>query len=446
MTKLRNENGWGIFQLWLNWLMGSGALSLLVILSLWVRPLYMPFVAFGLQLIIFLMIRRNRKKRIPSCYLLPFIVTRVLFWTGIVMIIVNILYSDHLFHLIFDPSKANREIPFICMLITSPIATIITAWGFVKRNSLAFCSDCKIRNGTPAERGFLGVIFTQIGQYQVGMLFWLSAVLTLIGWTYYAIAYVNVSISIPDRFFFFLLPFLLWVAAAIYLALRYIGIWGYYRQNIEGSLERQGSTTQLRFILIWDNFIALRHPETDADKKISLDEKFDTPIGAFVRKQDNITPDLAETYFKSFSGLTSVSDLRFMYSNIQGNADCNIFHYLCFLNDQEKEQFDRLHPDCSWYPLPDVAKMINTHRIAPLMAAEIIRLHTIASAWKAFDYNGHRRYKIKHYRPTFHIRDIKKWDIDYNDPHWLYVADNNQDTPFYTIRRLWRKFINGIEE
>ncbi len=88
--------------------------------------------------------------------------------------------------------------------------------------------------------------------------------------------------------------------------------------------------------------------------------------------------------------------------------------------------------------------MINAKQLNPLMSAETLKLYTVAMAWKTYDHNGRRRYRIKHYRPTFHIEDVKSWDVNYNDPTWLYVADNNQDTPFYHLRRIWRKYINGV--
>lgn len=67
-------------------------------------------------------------------------------------------------------------------------------------------------------------------------------------------------------------------------------------------------------------------------------------------------------------------------------------------------------------------------------------------AWKTYHSDGTRRYAIKHYTPTFRLRDLHKWKIDFNDPKWLRVADNNEDVRYYRLRRFWRKYINGIGE
>lgn len=444
MLEKSKEYRWGIFQLWLNWLSGSGAIAVLIILSLWVRPLYMPFVAFGLQLILFTLIRRNREKKIPSCYILPFIASRVLFWSAVVMIIINILYSNAILDLVFDRTQVNKEIPFICALIVYPIAAAIAGWGYLNRNKISFCRDCRMRYGTPSERGFLGVIFTQIGHYQLGMLFWITAVPAVIAWAYYLMLYVNESLNVPDRFVFFLFPTLLWIASAIYLALRYLGIYAYYRQNVEGSLNRRGVSTQIRFIIIHDSRIALCPPETDSEKGISLGLKIDTPISAFVHKMNNVTIPMAESYFYSLSGIKNV-EIRRMYVTPQSDLDSNIFHFFAFMTDEQKEEFSANRPECGWFTLKELAEMINTQMLNPLLSAELTRLYTIATTYKTYFPDGKRRYKVKHYRPSTDIANIKNLDVDFNDSHWLYVADNNQDTPFYTIRRFWRKYINGID-
>lgn len=437
------DNGKGIFLLWLNWVLGLGSVTLLILLSLWVKPLYMPFVAFGMQFILFLMIKWNREKKLPVCYVYPFVVSRTLFWSGVVMLVINILYSRWFSHIIFDQNTINHEIPFICSLIVSPIAFACCLWAHTHQRTLSFCRDCKMRSGTPAERGFLGMIFTREGQYQIFVAMWIAIGVCATAWPYYLLTYVNDSLTVPDRFVFFWMQLFLWLASIVYMGLRYLGIWAYYCQNIEGSPTRHGRSTQLRFIVICDNMICLRHPQVGAEVAEPGAHYFDTPESSFIPWRENVPMTDAITAFRNHTDIFD-TDIRFYYSNISGNADCNIFHYFAFLTASQREKFSAENPDCIWVTFRDVAKMINDHRLAPLMSAEITRLYTMAMAWKTYLPNGKRRYRIKHYKPTFHLEDIKTWDVDFNDPTWLYVADNNQDTPFYTFRRFWRKYINGV--
>ncbi len=439
----RLNNGKGIFLLWINWLMGSGAIVLLIQLSLFVKPLYMPFVAFGIQFILFLLIKRNREKELPVCYLFPFVASRIMFWSGATMLVINLLYSKWLVETVFGSTHINPHIPFLCILIVCPITLICCLWVHTHKRTISFCRDCKMRSGTAAERGFLGKIFTREGNYQIDVCLIVSAVLTLLAWIYYVIVYINSSLNHTDRFVFFIAPALAWVGASVYFALRYIGIWGYYCQNIAGSATRHGRSTLLRYILIDYDLICLSKPQSGPDAVDPGARYFDTPEASYISWRKHVSMADASLHFYNMTDIVD-SDIRFFYSTTSGNADCNIFRYFVFLRPEQRKAFDKKNPDCIWVTFRELVQMLNDHRLNPLMSAEFVRLYTMVMAWKTYDNRGRRRYKIKHYKPMFRFENLSSWDIDFNDPSWLYVADNNQDTPFYHLRRLWRKYINGV--
>lgn len=439
----RLDNSKGILHLWTTWLLGSGMLTLLILLSLWVRPIYMPFVAYGLQFILFILIRSNRLKRLPACYLFPFVVSRILFWSGTVMLIINFLHSRWLFHLVFDASTVNPDIPFITTLIVTPVSALICFWARINRASISFCRDCRMRAGTAAERGFLGMIYTREGQYQVLVTLTISIVVGAVAWLYYGLTYINTSLNRPDRFVFFWGECMVWLTAAIYFGMRYLGIWGYYCQDVEGSTTRHGRSTQLRYLIIADDLIALRPPHTGADMLIPGTDHYDTPMSITDNWRENTSLPQATGMFADMTNITD-ADIRFFYSTTRGNADCNIFHFFAFLTPEQKAKFDSAHPYCEWVTFRKMANLINEKKLNPLMSAEITRLYIMSMAWKTYYRTGKRRYKIKHYRPTFHVQDIKTWDLDFNDSSWLYIADNNQDVSFYRPRRLWRKYVSGV--
>ena len=60
-------------------------------------------------------------------------------------------------------------------------------------------------------------------------------------------------------------------------------------------------------------------------------------------------------------------------------------------------------------------------------------------AWKTYDRNGRRLYPIRHYKPTFRLRDLRDWTVDYDDETWFDVAHNNEDRRFYKLRSLWNR-------
>lgn len=439
----RLETGKIIFRLWLNWAWSSGMLSFLILLSLWLPALYMPFAAFGLQFVTFMLIRQNRARRVPVCYIFPFIVSRVLFWTGVVMVIINLLYSHHLVRFVFDPSEINPAIPFLPVLIIAPLSVIVSWWALRNQRKLSFCRDCRMRSGTAAERGFLGVIFSRESRYQINVSLILWAIILVITWTYYFLWYNNESISRHDMYVCFLLEALIWLAMTIYLIMRYIGIWEYYRQNVEGSAERRGRSTLIRFIIVYDKYICVVPPAAGADAPELGKMFYDTPESVYYNPHDNVSLAQARDYFYNLTNIPGMK-IRSFYSNRTGNDECNIFHFFAFPTEEQKMAIDRLFPSCEWLTFNDIARLVNEHKLFPLMSAEMTRLYDMVMAWKTFDSNGLRRFKIKNYRPTFHIEGLPDWDIDFNDPTWLYVADNNEDTNFYHFRRFWRKYINGV--
>jgi hypothetical protein len=80
-----------------------------------------------------------------------------------------------------------------------------------------------------------------------------------------------------------------------------------------------------------------------------------------------------------------------------------------------------------------------------MLASEIKRIYTITMAWKTYTRDGKRLYSIKNYVPTFRLKDLKNWDVDYNDITWINIADNNEDKRFFVLKKLWRKYFSGTD-
>ena len=430
----------GIYLLWLNWVIVVGGISLLVCLSLWLNPVLMPLVAFALQGAFYMLIKANRNRHIPVCFLLPHLGMRIMFFCGVIMLGVNILFSRWFFNYVFNPETVNTEIPFITTLIVAPVTAACCLYALYRGSHYSFCLSCKIKYGTPAERGFLGKLFTQEGTVQARFLGMITAGISIVAWIYYFILYVNVNLNLPDRFVFFIAPIAIFFCSIVYMALRYLGLWNYYSNYIGSSSLKNGPYTLLRFIMIWDNYIAVVPPETDPDKITDITmNRFDTPESIYISARKNVTPPEAMSYLVNKLGFR-IDDIRFMYSITSGNADYNIFNYLCFLNDDEKEKLLKEKPNVEFISLHQLHTLINTKKCNPHFSSEIIRLHTAAMAWKTYDKNGKRKYKIKHYTPTFRLCDIHKWDVDYNDPIWFKIHLFNEDSFLYKIRRLWHKY------
>lgn len=438
---LRNhDNIDGIFRLWLNWILVSSSLAVLVVVSLWIPPVIMPLIAFALQGGFDLYIKFNKTQRLHLCLVLPFLATRIMFWTGLSMLIVNILYSRWMIGKIFDEGTINTEIPFITVLILSLSTLIVTAFALLKKGRLGFCEKCKIRNGSPGERGFLGNLFSQEGKYQINMLFKLSALVAIGTWGYYFFEYVNINLNKPDRYVFFWAPIAITLFSIGYITVRYISLWKYYSVNLQNRAESQGRYTLLRYLVFHEDTILVRPPVSNPDITYTPEKKkYDTPANIFIPYRERVPLHEAIGMFNNLSGLQD-TEIRLMYINQTGNVEGNIFHYFSFITTEQRNKLETSFPNLQFKTIAEIQKLLNSGKLENLFSAEIVRLYTIAMTWKTYTPEGKRKWKYKEYQPLFRLKDLKGWDVDFNDNHWLEVARVNEDKRFFKIRRFWNKY------
>jgi len=408
------------------------------------RPIWTPLVAVGLEILFFYLIRAGREHNRPRCLLALFITTRILFWSAVAMLCV-LLVQHHLPYSDRVAMGINHDIPFVPVLIVAPLGAIMCLWMLRRGTRFPFCVDCKLRFDTPAERGFLGMIYSQEGTTQVRVLMAGCALLAVSEWIYYIVKYANDSLNAADRYFFFAIPAALWVIAAIYMSLRYLGISRYYDQNLQDSLQRRGTSTRLRFLIVGRNRLLVSEPDDNvADSVVDLSRtRADTPAEISLPFRENVPLHEAEAYL---DGILPVGKprVRFLYSNTEWNVDCNIFHYMVNVDDETAERLTECVKGARWLSIRDFNHMLAQHLLDPLLASEIHRVYTMSMAFKTYDERGRRRYPIRHYHPTFRLCDVMDYHVDFNDRLWLYVARCNQDEPFYRLRSFWRRYINGL--
>lgn len=434
----RQRNGQAIRWLWRDWSVAMGAPVLVILLGLWLTPPWVAVSAFALELLLFLIVRNARTSLLPRGGLSVFVMTRILFWSGVIMTVISILCTRGLLEQWFE--LVNHDMPFIPVLVLGPVTVAVSGWAMLRGHRFGFCADCMMRHGTPAERGFIGKIYCQEGRYQVRFMLGLGIVLTLVGWLYYTFCYINVNLNRPDKFFFVWLPLILYLCSLVYMAMRLFTIWSYYDQELAVNNMRRTDTSIVRYIILDRERIFLG--ESD-DKLNPMVRGYDTPATVTLSRRERVPLHEARGYFREMAETDRFS-IRFMYRSVDAGGDCTVFHFIVTV-DAETVLNERALKG-RWYTMPELERLLNNDLLAPMMSAEIHRLHTITMAWKTYDRRGRRLYKIKNYRPTFRLRNIQDWDVDFNDSHWLRVAANNQDKPFYSLKRFWRRFVNGVKE
>ncbi|MDE7470103.1 MAG: hypothetical protein K2M57_01495 [Paramuribaculum sp.] len=307
-----------------------------------------------------------------------------------------------------------------------------------------FCRDCRLRYGGPVERGFLGAIFSQEGAFQNKVLLLISTFIGGVDWVYYSFRYINENLNGADRYFFFVVPGLFFVFSAIYMGIRYFGLWHYYEQDLIGSEIRRGPVTSIRYLLVWDNKVFVRFTDPAADDMFNpFVSKGDTPTSVIIGRQRHIDHATALSYLKSVIPMLTDTEMKFLYSTESVGQVSNTYHFIVFVNDHDHTLLEQRYSNGSWLSMLTLQQLIEEKQIEPALAAELYRIYTVTMASKTYNRDGDRLYKVRHYRPTFHFDDLKKLSINCNDNRWLYVANDNEDHLFFHLRRFWRRRFQG---
>ena len=431
-----------LFSLWRGWTLSFGSVTAVAVASLFLRPVWLAVLAIMLGAVLYAIVRRNRRASLSVCYAVPFLTIYVMGWTAAIVLVLAAVDSP----LLEAPgSRPMAPVPALGSLIVYPVSGLLLGYGAIRRFRLSVCADCRRRYGMPAERGFVGLLYSQEGLFQRNLMTLLCGMLAVAGWGYFALRYVNDSFTRADTFAFITIPAIVFFLSVVGMGFRYFSVWYYYNRDIEGTTLRHGRTTSLRYIIISGNDIFLTFPE-NSDEIVLGDEKVDTPAKLTLPYSRSVALADARYYFLNFFNISQSRgvEVRPMYNNANVSDNCNIFHYFAFL--KSRDLLDNANVHGQWCSILSIKDMIDRGECSQLLAAEIIRLHTISMAWKTYDRDGRRLYKIKHYVPTFRICDIHKWNVDYNDPHWLYIAENNEDRPFFRLRKFWTRYISGVRD
>ena len=131
--------------------------------------------------------------------------------------------------------------------------------------------------------------------------------------------------------------------------------------------------------------------------------------------------------------------LKYLFSGAGFSTEAHVLHYAVFIDEEHRAMISIDPASEEWANAYMLDCDLHSGTIAPALAGELYRIHTITMAWKTYDRRGRRLYPIKNYRPTFRFCDLRDWTVDYDDLSWFDVAHNNEDRPFFHIRRIWQQ-------
>lgn len=422
--------------LWREWAISIGTLIAVIAFSTVLPPLVVTIVTLVAAWVLRTWAEAKfNDTSIMGCRRFAAIIARSLFISSLIMAGIDILFHTPLVDQLYEGPQINTSIPFVASLIIFPSALGMSILGRIYHGRSHFCHVCKTTHGYSPDEGFVGNFFHIQTRCQLNLMIYLSLAITVIDVLYYWFYYININISPSDRFFFVIMPVVLYLASLLY-------IWRHYYAVILDLKEQRDTPTVgvkptiMRFLIIRDDMLLLDkgvHNLLDTPAECTLDVLYPSEHDAVL-------------VFERMSGLKpSEFKMRRLYDNRTLSYRSTIHHYLVDVVGNYGEKMpEEWKLKGEWATLATIDRLMKMHMLSPALGAEIYRVYTIAMAWKTYDRAGRRQYPIRNYHPTFRLRDISRWDVDYNDLSWLDVASNNQDRRLWHIRRLWRRLFKVI--
>lgn len=414
------------------WVYSVAVIAGTILVSMAVKtPWWIPALTFA-EAFVFRVYRANINRDenlVVKCERFPGMVHDVLMWSGIVMTVICLLYMPWFFGGPLGTMFRGVK-PIITSLVVFPVSIVVCIHSLIMGRDVTTCVKCRQKFGYYNGKDDIAVFYFNESRFQTKLLLWLSIGLGLLGYIYYGYFYDNMTFTRADRYIFELVPLITFGLSVIYLHRRCMTL-KYLLKQRDSHPEGADTETVIRYLVFSGDRLLLTP---------SKDGRFDTPYKTAIHRRSEVDVDVARKNFDRVAPdrLCNGAEFKYIYRNDGFASGANVFHYAVFVSDLIGE----VSPDDDgiWMSVDMLDRLISSRMIKPMLANELYRIYTITMAWKTYDREGRRRYPIKHYRPTFRLRDFKEWNVDYDDTNWIDTwTTNNEDRRFYKFRKIWGK-------
>lgn len=415
------------------WICCYGALTLQVVAGYFMSHILLPYIGFVLMGGIIVLGNRNISRSQINCSLMTHYTVYILAVSGVIMLMANLMNTNFITNRYSQFSHQNY--PFHASFIVYPVAAVLFGLSMLRRGSPRYCKQCRSASEFSIKEALRRNVLHHESKVQIRLAFMISLVMSVVTYLYYFCFYRSGLDSrrySPDVFFMYILPAVVYGISVVYVLSRLFSI--EVEVHLKKGYNDHERASRVRYMVVWRDNLLLKDIFGNGEAAM-----WDTPADLPVDPSSNITVWDAEKAFRKFYGSDDFK-LKRLFSS-QGPW-LNFLHCAAFL-DEESDEVNSMGGE--WFSLRDVDMMLSMGLVARPFAVELHRVFTITMAWKTYDREGRRLYPIKNYRPTFRLRDFKDWDVDYADMHWMEVARNNQDKPFYRLRRLLAKYFKGLD-
>lgn len=439
MDDLKKVNSMQLYLMWKQLTIGILACVAVVAVTRMLPFFLAPAVGLGGAAALYTVLYYNRLNKVSSCSVSIYALFYCLIAYSFVSISINVLYA---WGLILVPDELiffNR--PYISVLVLAPVSFITLLVMYFKRHSLELCVECRLFNGDHHDRGILGQILHDESALQLRNLAMIFGIISAVVWTYFECVYVKININSRDWYVFTWLYIIAFVLDELYFIFRYYNLYLDLKETNEiisqDEINDMSDKTYIRYYVICENKLFV---DTKAmDPAVPYREVIDTPF-ITRRSVSGIRVDEVRGIIARMSGVSD-GELRFFYGRKSADMDHHLLmRYFYFLNGSP-EDYPELNVDGEWMDFEKVKYIYATSpgMLSHRAISDLTRLATIIQTEKLFDSQGFRKNRIKSYTPHFNLKDVRNSTLDFQDDKWIRISLFNSDTPFYRIKKWWRR-------
>lgn len=407
-------------------------------------PFYLaPVVGLGVSAFLFTLIYNNKLSGGSNCMLVPYAFFFCTIAYSFVSILVNVMFIWGWMRIPDEFIFFND--PFMPSLWFDPIAFFTFLIVYLRRKHLRICIDCRLNNGTHIDRGVFGSILNTESRVQLKNLLVVFGALSIIVWAYYLFEYQAINTNTKDRYIFIWISVIFMLIDIVYFLYRYYNLFLDLKENNElitpEEMNDMTAKTYLRYYVICGNKVYL-NPESE-DATLADHYGIDTPY--FVRREaSGVTNTEVGRTIREMTG--KEGELRFFFGRKTPDiAKHFVLRFFYFL-DGKPEDHPEMNAPGGWFDFEEVKEVYNRRPdlMSTLAVNDLTRLATIVITEKTYKENGQRRSKLKHYRPSFDLLDVRDSELDFQDDKWMKVSLFNADKPFFRVRRWIHRMYRGL--
>lgn len=418
-----------------------------VLVASQILPFYLsPVVGLLGAAFLYSLLYNNKLRGGVNCMLMPYSLFFCLIAYSFISILVNVLYIWGWMQLPDEFIFFND--PYLPVLWFNPIAFFTLLIIYLRRKRLRICIECRISNGNHIDRGVFGQILNTESRVQLKNLLVVFGMLTVLVWFYYLLEYQAINTNAKDRYIFFWISIIFIFIDAVYFLYRYYNLYLDLKDNNElitpEEMQELSAKTYLRYYVICGNKVYLNPESEDATMPEHLG--IDTPF--FIQREASgvTTPEVRQT-IKDLTG-GKEGELRFFFGRKTPDIAKHFMLRFFYFLDGKPEDYREMNAPGGWFDFEEVKEVYNQRPdlMVTLAMNDLTRLATIVVTEKTYKENGQRRYKLKHYRPSFDLIDVRDSKIDFQDDKWIKVAVFNADKPFFRVRRWFHRLFRGTSK